>query len=136
MTIQLKVWPWDARKPDKVFGAYYYGFDNTGCAAADLILKAVAWAGQQCHSTDGWTDGDPSPADLIQEAANAAAREIERLTAKLAECLAVLKEREFNLVNGAPRDDYCCIDCLSQTKGEHKLYCDWHRAMTDEEPKQ
>lgn len=56
--------------------AYYYAFTPTGNADIDLILAAVASAGKMYHHTDGWSDDDygPSCIELIQEAANRAAR--------------------------------------------------------------
>lgn len=48
------LWPWDERKPERVFSAYYYGFDPTGSSGVDAVLKAVAFAGQQCHNTEDW----------------------------------------------------------------------------------
>ena len=68
--------------------------------------------------------------------------EVERLTAKLAECRAVLKEREFD-----GEDGNSCGGCGSEkatafdrrTGGDdepHDPGCPWLRAMTDEEPKQ
>lgn len=39
-------------------GAYYYGFDRTGCGPVDAVLSAVAIAGKGSHNTDGWTDRD------------------------------------------------------------------------------
>ena len=67
-------------------GAYYYGFSQTGARAVDKVLSAVACAGKAFHSTSEWNDdancpghtGD-TPVDWIQNAADEAAREIERL---------------------------------------------------------
>ena len=67
--------------------AYYYEFERTGVPAIDAILSAVAWAGKGWHSTADW-NGDPdiysygvfdgiSPIDIIQAAANDAARECD-----------------------------------------------------------
>ena len=61
--------------------AYYYSFDPTGNDAIDRILMAVAWAGKAYHHTDMWNDdsdfgsnGEPTPVDMIQAAANEAAQ--------------------------------------------------------------
>lgn len=55
--------------------AYYYCFDPTGDPDIDLILAAVAAAGNGYHHTDGWNDDDNGPSYVaqIQEAANRAA---------------------------------------------------------------
>lgn len=60
------------------YEAYYYGFDPTGVDPVDRILAAVARAGKMCHYTSDWNDvsgGVPGPTELIQAAANIAARE-------------------------------------------------------------
>lgn len=60
--------------------AYYFGFDETGCEPIDRILEAVCDAGKAYHHTSEWADPDDyvlagkSHIDLIQEAANEAAR--------------------------------------------------------------
>lgn len=71
------------RAPDSRMDAYYYGFDRTGVPGIDAILSAVAYAGKAFHGTDQWYDtdvnygpitGGMSAADLIQAAANEAAK--------------------------------------------------------------
>lgn len=73
------------RAPDSRMGAYYYWFDRTGEPAIDAILSAVAYAGKAFHGTEDWdlTDvnygpirGDMSAVDVIQAAANEAARQL------------------------------------------------------------
>lgn len=54
--------------------AYYYGFTPTGCLPVDRILSAVASAGQGYHNTEDWNEGNPSPVEKIQAAADEAAR--------------------------------------------------------------
>ena len=39
---------------------YYYGFDETGVAAVDFILSAVASAGKAYHHTEAWM-GEETP---------------------------------------------------------------------------
>jgi hypothetical protein len=70
--------------------AYYYGFDSTGVLAVDKILSAVACAGKGFHNTEDWNDKcewqdhtGETPVDWIQNAANEAADEIERLRAEV-----------------------------------------------------
>lgn len=56
--------------------AYYFGFCSTDVREIDEILSAVACAGKAYHHTEYWgdtDDGEPSYAELIQEAANRAA---------------------------------------------------------------
>ena len=59
--------------------------------------------------------------------------DIDRLTAKLAECRAVLKEREFD--RGRTNLRYCSECESGATEQPHSEWCKWLRAMTDEEPK-
>lgn len=62
--------------PELRMDAYYYGFTPTGMRCIDEILSAIACAGKAYHHTDRWNDsddGEPSYAELIQEAANRAA---------------------------------------------------------------
>ncbi len=71
--------------PGARMDAYYYGFERTGIGIVDDILSEVARAGKSFHSTDMWSETDDkffpaSHADLIQQAANAAA---DRLRAAL-----------------------------------------------------
>lgn len=60
--------------------AYYYGFMPTGCEPIDKILSAVATAGKAFHHTEDWNETmsyyGKSPVQLIQEAAENAAREL------------------------------------------------------------
>lgn len=66
--------------------AYYYGFRPTGVEAIDRILCAVASAGKAYHHTDEWAHGEceyadcvgKTPVDWIQNAADAAAREMQK----------------------------------------------------------
>jgi hypothetical protein len=66
-------------------GAYYYGFAKTDSRVVDKVLSAVACAGKAFHHTSEWNDdancpghvGD-TPVDWIQNAADEAARELER----------------------------------------------------------
>lgn len=63
-------------RPDLRMDAYYFGFSATGERVIDEILSAVACAGKAYHHTDNWNDsddGEPSYAELIQEAADRAA---------------------------------------------------------------
>lgn len=56
--------------------AYYFGFSSTGVREIDEILSAIACAGKSYHSTEHWgdsDDGEPSWAQIIQEAADRAA---------------------------------------------------------------
>lgn len=64
--------------------AYYFRFEPTGVLAIDKILSAICDAGKAYHHTQDWEDlydyGDrkgKSHIDLIQEAANAAAKELK-----------------------------------------------------------
>jgi len=67
--------------------AYYFGFEGTGARPIDEILSAIAVAGKGYHHTEGWSepadwrDDGKSYADLIQDAADAAAAELIRLRA-------------------------------------------------------
>lgn len=58
--------------------AYYYSFRRTGVIEIDRILSAVASAGKGYHHTESWayvgSDGEPSYIDLIQGAADKAAK--------------------------------------------------------------
>lgn len=71
--------------PNSRMDAYYYWFDRTGVPAIDAILSAVAYAGKAFHGTHQWQDtdvnygpitGGMSAADLIQAAANEAAKSV------------------------------------------------------------
>ncbi len=70
--------------------AYYYGFDETGQEAIDLILSAVACAGESFHHTDQWNDEDSpwpghtgnSPIEWIANAALSGAQEMAQLKAE------------------------------------------------------
>jgi len=61
--------------------SYWFVFEPTGNKSIDTILAAVAAAGKAYHNTDQWacpdfgTDGRPTYCDLIQWAANKAAKE-------------------------------------------------------------
>ena len=67
--------------------AYYYGFEPTNKDAINKILGAVACAGRAFHYTECWVDEispyddhtGETPCDWIQNAANEAAKEVERL---------------------------------------------------------
>lgn len=71
--------------------AYYFSFESTGVPEVDRVLSAVAWAGKSSHHTNGWTDvpgyrpddalKGESPVEWIQNAAKAAAAELESLRA-------------------------------------------------------
>ena len=63
----------DPTRERRRFNAYYYSFTATGNLEIDQILMAVARAGKAFHSTDQWSDGTPSHADLSQKAADHAA---------------------------------------------------------------
>ncbi len=68
---------------ERNLNAYYYEFFGTGSDAIDSILESVARAGKAYHHTGEWGpsgEGDNTPSDWIQEAANIAAeRERERM---------------------------------------------------------
>lgn len=72
-------------------GAYYYSFQPTGDGAIDLILGAISIAGKQFHNTEDWATplgvlADANTViDLIQQAANDAARERKDSTTALGE---------------------------------------------------
>jgi hypothetical protein len=73
-----------ATQPELRMNAYYYGFTATGVRIVDEILSAVACAGKGYHNTDQWADDDgddPSYAQLIQEAADRAAKVVRDLEA-------------------------------------------------------
>lgn len=59
--------------------AYYYGFTFTGRIEIDRILSAVATAGKMYHHTSDWNEAEngPAPVEMIQTAANEAAKAIE-----------------------------------------------------------
>ena len=68
--------------------AYYYSFDKTEVNKIDLILSAVAHAGKAFHHTDQWNEKigyqiedttGSTPVEWIQNAANAAAKEFQRI---------------------------------------------------------
>lgn len=76
---------------ERRMNAYYYSFDSVGCDPVDKILSAVACAGKAFHHTSDWYEecdwlghAGTTPVDWIQNAANEAAAEIERLRAKVA----------------------------------------------------
>lgn len=85
--------------------AYYYGFRPTGEIKIDQILSRVAEAGKAYHHTSGWTDpmiddASRSYVDLIQEAADEAARELATQRAALIEQeKKYLDEHEPSIVN-------------------------------------
>ena len=59
--------------------AYYYSFEPTGNKEIDSVLQAVASAGGLFHNTDQWSESHDwindgvSAADMIQNAANKSA---------------------------------------------------------------
>lgn len=65
--------------------SYYFSFKPTGVDEIDRILIEIALAGKCYHSTSGWGErdeglnGGKSHIDLIQEAANNAATELNNL---------------------------------------------------------
>lgn len=76
------------------FSGYYIGFDSTGVEPVDVILSAVARGGKAYHHTDGWNEEihpyEPefrgkTVSEWIQNAANDAAFELQRLRAALEE---------------------------------------------------
>jgi len=76
--------------------SYWFSFSETGSGCIDEILSQIARAGKAYHSTEYWTeseDGDPSHADLIQDAAIRAANIIDRL----ADALTAANAREAAL---------------------------------------
>jgi hypothetical protein len=68
---------WIAKRGDPYYG-YYISFGETGVPEIDLILKCIAAAGKGYHNIEGWNDRredtEASYVDLIQEAANRAAK--------------------------------------------------------------
>lgn len=85
--------------------AYYYSFDETGSLEIDGILSAVAVAGKAFHHTQNWADedsnyGDGSLIDLIQNKANAAAKQISSLTERVKELEDEIKLRQDYLKLG------------------------------------
>lgn len=68
---------------DLMMRAYYFGFSMTGVREVDEVLSAVACAGKGYHHTESWADsnddGEPSYAELIQEAAERAAAVVNSL---------------------------------------------------------
>lgn len=69
-----------ATKDNLRMSAYYYGFRSTGIREIDEILSAVACAGKSYHHTSEWGDtgdGEPSWAEIIQEAADRAAAKMQ-----------------------------------------------------------
>lgn len=72
-----------ATRPELRMFAYYYSFTPTGVREIDEILSAVACAGKSYHHTENWSDsddGEPSWAELIQEAADRAAKKMQPTT--------------------------------------------------------
>lgn len=66
-------------------GAYYYSFTPTGNEAVDLVLGALSRAGKMYHHTgdwmgEPWAAGEKNARDLIQAAANDAARMLDTPT--------------------------------------------------------
>jgi hypothetical protein len=69
---------------DKDNSAYYYSLERTGNPAIDRILSAICYAGKAYHNTSEWNEVNDwdygpivtglSPIDVIQAAANEAAR--------------------------------------------------------------
>lgn len=90
--------------------AYYYQFDQTGVDWVDKILSAVACAGKSFHHTDMWRDeewpnGDcwnheghsgKSCIEMIQNAANEAAKEIEKLVDDQLALISKIKPEVFS----------------------------------------
>lgn len=69
-----------ATRPNLRMDAYYFGFSPTGVREVDEILSAVACAGKSYHHTERWgdtEDGEPSWAQIIQEAADRASAKIK-----------------------------------------------------------
>lgn len=71
-----------ATQADLRMQAYYFGFSPTGVREIDEILSAVACAGKSYHHTQDWSDwshehGEPSWAEIIQEAADRAAEKFK-----------------------------------------------------------
>lgn len=101
--------------------AYYYGFYPTGCQKVDIILSAVACAGKAYHHTEDWgeqTTPRPhltgeSPVDWIQNAASAAAAEMQRLRTALSKIADRLDCRPDYGVSG--RTDHYCPNCDRST---------------------
>jgi hypothetical protein len=83
--------------------AYYYSFEATGKDAVDKLLSAVACAGKAFHHTDCWgDDADPGddhtgecPVAWIQNAADEASAEIERLKAENAALVEWVMARDW-----------------------------------------
>ena len=48
--------PFTDRDGNLKLDAYYYGFDQTGVDAVDIILSAVAHAGKLAHHTEAWRE--------------------------------------------------------------------------------
>ena len=73
----------EAKNPDAFrLEAYYYSFEPTGVIEIDRILSAVARAGKAFHNTEQWDEdayGKWKPVELIQTAANEAAKALEGL---------------------------------------------------------
>lgn len=100
--------------------AYYYGFDETGERAIDVVLSAVAVAGKSYHNTEDW-GGDPrsditSAAEDIQVAAHRGAQAVKRLRAELDQAR---KERDqLREALATLTDKWLCRACdLAVSKG-------------------
>lgn len=80
-------------------GAYSYSFEPTGDADIDLVLGAVCLAGKWSHHTESWgespSEGQKSPLDYIQAAANRAAESRLRLSAEDLEALRDFRDSRF-----------------------------------------
>lgn len=68
----------------KYFNAYYYTLEATGVPDVDVLLEAVADAGQGCHHTEDWsnygyTEKIQRAADELAAAYKEMALELQRL---------------------------------------------------------
>lgn len=108
--LDLKNAPWRDRRPDNQFYGYYISFESTGCEPVDEVLRAVACAAQNYHSTEYWRDADHeshSHLDWVQFAAQSAADEVEHFrveNAALSERVAVLERVRVAAENLDPAD--------------------------------
>jgi hypothetical protein len=88
-------------------GAYYYGFAQTGARVVDKVLSAVACAGKAFHHTSEWNDDakwdghtGETPVDWIQNAADEAAAEIDRLRQALGEMVTTFYDAGCHICGG------------------------------------